>query len=44
MKKRRDVVKIIVHTITYYVVRVKLHVVEDKDIDFDGIITEGIRH
>ena len=36
--------EIILHSITYYEVRVKLHTLGDKDIDFERIITEGIRY
>ena len=32
------------HATSCYEVRVKLHGLEDKDIDFDRTITEGIRN
>ena len=43
-EEKTHIVEIMMHLTTYYEVSVKLHVPEDKEIDFDGIITEGIRH
>ena len=42
-EEKACIVEIMTHTLTCYEVRVKLYALEDKDIDFDRIITEGIR-
>ena len=42
-EEQQGIIEIMMHGMTYYKVRVKLYVLELKDIDLDEITTEGVK-